>query len=59
MTDRQQRIISIWFEHEDAEPDISTERLFAMTLDSVRVEFADESIDEDDISEALQQVDGK
>lgn len=35
MTDRQRRILAVWRETEDLDPDISTGRLIALTMDLV------------------------
>lgn len=46
MNRRQEQIVQCWKAHEDSEPDISTERLFAMVSD-------DTGADIDEIASAL------
>jgi hypothetical protein len=53
MTD--ERIRDIWYEIEDIEPDISTERLMEMTLERVSAESGQE-YDIGDINDALYRL---
>lgn len=40
MTDKQRQIIEVWNDFEDADPDISTERLLAMTSSACKCDVA-------------------